>query len=530
MVSLAEAVIAFMGTLRLAGGDHDGELFEVLPWQRRAVRGILKRLEAAVSTGRGCGKTAFFALLACCVLDPAGPLHGRRREVVIVAPTFRQAMQAFEDVLASMGERHDLSDRAVWRKQETMNYALLEHRASGARVRCVSSRPGGLHGLRPFLLLVDEPAQFERGQRDRAWAAFETSLGKTPGAMVAYIGTTPGDPTDPWARKLASARYVQLHAASAEDDPLSDEAARKALPSWDHLPSLRAQVRRERAAAALDPAQLQAFKSLRLNMPITDDLQLALVDAEVWEAAEGDAAADGPYSLGVDPGSTEAHTGASAFWWRTGRLEVLAVVGDEPPLDVRGLQDGVGSLYVDMHAEGTLITAPGRVADIALLLREIRGRWGLPDAITSDRYRLGDLRDALDEEAWPKLPFMDRGMGWRDGTADVRAFRRALLSGRVEPVRSLGLRAALSGARLVGDTAGNLKLAKGVEGGRRLRHRDDIAAAAVLAVSSAALRQRERLRDARPLVVKRSPNGSTNGAMTAHVAPDPADLQLELFA
>lgn len=74
-------------------------------------------------------------------------------------------------------------------------------------------------------------------------------------------------------------------------------------------------------------------------------------------------------------------------------------------------------------------------------------------------------------------------MGFRDGAEDVRTFRRACLEDRVTPVRSLLLTAAMSEARVVSDPAGNQKLSKGNEGGRRQLARDDAAAAAILAVS-----------------------------------------------
>ena len=76
-----------------------------------------------------------------------------------------------------------------------------------------------------------------------------------------------------------------------------------------------------------------------------------------------------------------------------------------------------------------------------------------------------------------------RGQGFRDGGEDVRVFRKAVLDGRVSPERSLLLRAALLEARTVGDTAGNHKLAKKTESGRRERARDDAAAACILAVA-----------------------------------------------
>lgn len=90
-----------------------------------------------------------------------------------------------------------------------------------------------------------------------------------------------------------------------------------------------------------------------------------------------------------------------------------------------------------------------------------------------------------------RFPLADlsvRGQGFRDGGEDVRRFRRAVLSGHVRPERSLLLTAALAEARVVGNPAGNWKLSKSAEGGRRQKARDDAAAAAILAVSEGARR------------------------------------------
>ena len=75
-------------------------------------------------------------------------------------------------------------------------------------------------------------------------------------------------------------------------------------------------------------------------------------------------------------------------------------------------------------------------------------------------------------------------MGFVDGAADVRAFRRAFAEAKVTPAPSLLLRSAMAEARTISDPAGNAKLSKGTQGGRRLRARDDAAAAAVLAVAA----------------------------------------------
>ena len=64
----------------------------------------------------------------------------------------------------------------------------------------------------------------------------------------------------------------------------------------------------------------------------------------------------------------------------------------------------------------------------------------------------------------------------------------AVFDGKVRAPKSLLLRSALAEARVVSDTAGNEKLAKGSQSGRRALGRDDAAAALILAVSEGARR------------------------------------------
>ena len=46
------------------GGDHDGEAFKVLPWERRFINGAFKTPEcSALTVARGDGKNALVALL-----------------------------------------------------------------------------------------------------------------------------------------------------------------------------------------------------------------------------------------------------------------------------------------------------------------------------------------------------------------------------------------------------------------------------------------------------------------------------------
>ena len=105
------ALAAYVGGLTLAGGDRDGMAFEVLSWERRFLSGAFRQPgDAALSVARGNGKSALLAAVACAVVDPEGPLHGRRREVVCVAASFEQARVIFEDVREFLAERFDLDD------------------------------------------------------------------------------------------------------------------------------------------------------------------------------------------------------------------------------------------------------------------------------------------------------------------------------------------------------------------------------------------------------------------------------------
>ena len=135
---------------------------------------------------------------------------------------------------------------------------------------------------------------------------------------------------------------------------------------------------------------------------------------------------------------------------------------------------------------GELILTEGRVSDIRVLMAEAWQRFRSPSRIVADRWCEAELRDVLDASGIPGCPLDARGQGYKDGAEDLRMFRRACESGKVTPVPSLLLRAALAEARAVSDPAGNSKLAKGAEGGRRLRAKDDALAAAILAVSAGA--------------------------------------------
>ena len=320
-------------------------------------------------------------------------------------------------------------------------------------------------------------------------AALRTSMGKQPGARLIALGTRPASAEHWFAKMLAGTTdYAQCDAADADDPPFQRRTWKRANPSLDHMPNLAATIRTEAGHARTDPSVLHEFRALRLNGGTSEVAEAVLVEAGTWARIEGDTGRAGPCVWGCDLGTSAAMSAIAAYWPATGRLETVAAFPLDPPLAERGLRDGVGGLYVETLARGELIQTGQRAVDLNGLLTEALTRFGRPAVIVADRWREAELRDALDAAGVPPAALEIRGMGWKDGAEDVRGFRRAILEGKVTPKPTKLLRYAMGEARVLMDPAGNTKLAKRAEGGRRSTARDDAAAAAILAVAAGARR------------------------------------------
>lgn len=491
------SLIASLESAPVGDGDLLGEPFQCLPYQRQFLGGAFKSavMRAGLSLARGGGKTGLASSLAPDAIRSAGALHRDGFETILIASSFSQARIGFEAVRTSL---ELMGEAGEYRIRDQQNLADIQHRKTRARLRVAGADNRRAHGWRVNLVIGDEPAQW--GPRGELLAAaIRTALGKRKGARALFIGTRPASDGHFFARLLAEedrSVYSQVHAAETEDDPFSVETWRKANPALDYgLPDIET-LRAEARLAKRDPAELATFRSLRLNQGTSEVESRMLIEALVWRSVETSELPprDGPYSLGVDLGGTAAFSACAAYWPRTGRLEGFVSCGTVPPLSERALADGVPGVYEAMRDAGELIQLGGRVAPVGPLLAEAVKRYGRPHALSADRWRAGELEDGvrtlrlnLPEPTW-------RGQGWRDGSVDVRLFRAAVLEGKVSPPVSLAMRAALGEARVVADSAANEKLAKGSEGHKRQRGRDDLAASIVLAVAEGTRREAAKQR------------------------------------
>ena len=477
-------LVTFLEKLTLSQGHLAGQKFTVLPWQRKFLKHAFAPdiFTAALSVGRGCGKTALLAGVACATL--IGPLARLRSETIVVAASLGQARFCFEHVVSYMKGVIRREPRR-WKIADSLQAARLEDRETGCRVRCVSSDPRKSHGAAPTLALLDEPAQWPENTGEKMLAAIRTSLGKVPNSRLIALGTRSAH-QDHWFEKMlqGGADYSQVHAARSDHPKFRRTTWKIANPSLDHMPDLAKAIAHEARQAKRDPALLAAFEALRLNMGVSDVEVNHLIHAETWRNAEGEAPRRGPMVMGIDLGTSAAQSAVAAYWPSSGRLEVMAAFPRQPSLAERGLRDGVGRLYVQCFERGELLTIGENAVEIPGLLSEALERFGRPSLIVADRWREAELRDALTAAGVPVTSLELRGQGYKDGAEDVRSFRRAIADGKVIALPSVLLSSALKEARVVSDPAGNAKLSKGSQGGRRLRARDDAAAAAILAVSA----------------------------------------------
>ena len=167
VAGVADDLIRYIGGLTLFGGDCDGELFEVLPWERRMVRGTFRTgvKTSALSISRGkrqvatCGRARRCRRRSGRTPSPQpGRGSSRLRRVQPGQDSFRR-----RGVAATRSARFVVSqDRGGLR--DSANEALLLHVPTGAYVRCVGNNPDLLHGRRAMLAILDEPAKFPKAR------------------------------------------------------------------------------------------------------------------------------------------------------------------------------------------------------------------------------------------------------------------------------------------------------------------------------------------------------------------------------
>ena len=260
-------IAKYIEGLIIGQGRHAGKHFKLLPWQKRFLKGAFSQPDdAALSMGRGGGKTTFVAAIASATVDVDGPLVEPMAECLVVASSFDQGLICFRHMMHFLQpsfEKYGAYGRGRFRIQDSANRATIQDRTTGAMIRVLGSDPRRLHGAAPKLLLLDECAQWPAEKVNPMLAALKTSRGKIPGSKALWLGTRPAVPEHPFQRALDGhgVGFSLVYTAAKDDPPGQRKTWRKANPGLDHMPDLEAVIRSEAQDAKRDPSAMQSFRA-----------------------------------------------------------------------------------------------------------------------------------------------------------------------------------------------------------------------------------------------------------------------------
>ena len=253
---------------------------------------------------------------------------------------------------------------------------------------------------------------------------------------------------------------------------------RRANPLTAVSPEFRRQLLKERDAARGDSRLKARFLSYRLNLPAADESTM-LLDIDDWQRSQWrpPGAREGSPIFAVDLGGGRAWSACVAIW-QSGLIDAVALAPGIPDLRDQEKRDGVpAGLYQKLADRGALALAHGlRVQPPGDLMDFAVSRFGAPEFILCDRFRLNDL---LDWNETHRIPILPRVTRWSEASEDIRALRKLSKDGplSVSPDAATLIGASLAVARVKSDDAGSMRL---VKRGTNNQSRDDVAAALTL--------------------------------------------------
>ena len=452
------------------------------PFQKKFLsRALSESIDtAALSIPRGNGKSTLAAYILERCLTPGDDLFEPGAEYLLGAASLEQARNAYRPLRAA------LEDSGEYRFIDSVTRLGITHKPTNTKLRVMSSNAKAAFGIVGTpLAVLDEPGSWEVTGGTLMWDAMSTAQGKPESRLrLLFTGTLAPSTAGWWTELIDQGSHgsVYVQALQGERDTWDSwSTIKRANPLMVLYPESRKKLLEERDAAREDSRLRARFLSYRLNIPASDESTVLLtVEDFSRQAARETPPSDGAPIVAVDLGAGRAFSAAVAIW-RSGRVEALAVAPGLPDLEAQARRDHVDpQTYSDLAAEGRLTVAEGlRVQPPSALWETLRGHWGVPVKIVCDRFRIGELQDAVKGECAIE-PRMTR---WSESSADIRALRKMVMDGPLsvsQESRSM-VSAALSRATVQNDDAGNVRL---IKNGTNNTARDDVAAALVLAAGA----------------------------------------------
>lgn len=410
----------FPGVLRLAGGEHEGKTFNLLPWQAFIVGSLFgwkgpdgfRRFRTAyVETGKGSGKSPLAAGIGHYMLSAD---KEPRAEVYAAASKRDQAAILFRDAVAMYEQSPLLKAKLspTGGKGKEWNLANI---GTGGFFRVIASE-SGQSGPRPHCGILDEIHEHEN---DEAVKMMRAGTKGRRQALIFMITNSGSNRTGvcwyyhEYAAKVSAglleddAFFAYVCACDENDDPMKDESCwPKANPSLGQ--TFQPKYLRELVTQARGMPSSEAVVR-RLNFCEWTDAETPWIDRDLWEACESEFDPDElvglPCFLGLDLSSKRDLTAAGAAWQHPDGSLSLAVYSWTPldTLDDRAREDSVPyRLWLD---KGHLFADPGRLVDkgrVAVWLQAFAARHNVV-ALAYDQALADDFLAACDTigfDAW----------------------------------------------------------------------------------------------------------------------------------
>lgn len=485
----ATKVKRFCKTLAVPNGRLAGKPVKLAPYQTRFIDGAFADgiNVGVLSVGRGNGKSSISAMLCAAELVGAWS-DAAEREIIIAARTQDQAKIAWNYTASFIGTLPEaVQAKITIRRQPRFEIQYDDHNGSHI-LKAISADGKPALGSSPTLAVLDERGHWPIASGDELEAALLTGLSKRDGKALIISTSAANDmhPFSLWLDRDAPGVYRQEHRPTP-NLPVDDvESLLIANPGSAHGIGPTMTRLKEDAALALarGGSALSRFRLLSRNERVSEDNRDALLDLNDWLQCETDdlPPRQGQVMIGLDQGQSASMGAVAYFWPETGRLEAWGAFGTVPTLEARGQADAVGDLYSQMHKRRELALMGQRTVPLAAWLKKVfvpvEGEQIA--SIVCDRFKQAEISDGL-TEVGNRAPVIWRGMGFKDGSADVEAFRRYIFDNKVHVSESYLLRHATGEAAVFIDPSGNSKIVK-----RRSMGRIDAACATVLAVNDGA--------------------------------------------
>ena len=425
--------------------------------------------ESALAVARKNAKSACLGVLALGYL--VGPLRVSGWRGAVASITKEKAAELRGQV-AAIAEASELAEINIRRSP----YPGVIESSTGTLETLSSDRTAG-HSSSFDLVLVDETGLLPERSRELL-AGLRSSVSAKAGRVI-HISVR-GD--SPLFREVLEnpANVCRVYAAPAGcklDDRTAWAAANPGLGTIKQISYMVDEVERVKGAPGDEPS----FRAYDLNESLSPVREMILSPDDLAGCVTVDLPArSGPCYLGFDFGEATSSTAACAIFPATGRTEFFMGFGDVPALADRARRDSAP--YEQMLKRGELRLYPGRVvraeAFLADLQTDLAGCHVAGAA--ADSYKDSEVKDFLDlaHLRWP-IQFRRVGAG-KDGGADVRAFQRLAIQGRLKMTESLALATAISKSTLRRDANGNPGLDRASSLGRI-----DVLSAAVIAAGLA---------------------------------------------